>query len=435
VSAAVRTLGLAALIALAAPAALAQSLATLSADFVRVTGHGRHVVLVSALDPTGEPLGGLEQAFTAQVDGNPVGQLLAQSTRARYSANTVFLVADGALFSRDALPALQDAVRAAAGSLRAGDRLRVIGAGRARHAKEGGRDDLGRLAGSLDALADTETPLLYDALYEAARAASHRSAGEGAAIVLITRGADGGSEHTLLEVLALARTRERLTPVMVVLVGDEGAAAESDRLQRLASHTAGAFVRVTSPIDLPGALPPVLERALSRWLLTFDAPGWSSSAPAHRLAITAEQNGERRETSLEYASADVQPTAWWLSPWVWIVPIALLLGGGGALFATRRRQLGLLVHDGGEEDGNWYEILALPATVGAAAGNDLVLDGETVSRNHAVLERRGRTVELTDLNSENGTLVNGERISRRALADGDRVSFGPDVHLVYEARG
>ena len=57
-----------------------------------------------------------------------------------------------------------------------------------------------------------------------------------------------------------------------------------------------------------------------------------------------------------------------------------------------------------------------------------------VSRNHAVLERRGRNIELADLNSENGTLVNGERITRRVLAEGDRISLGDAVHLIFEAR-
>ena len=102
---------------------------------------------------------------------------------------------------------------------------------------------------------------------------------------------------------------------------------------------------------------------------------------------------------------------------------------------TRQRQRCLFVHDGDADDGVWYSVYALPATLGAAAGNDLVLADPQVSRNHAVLEGRGRNIELVDLNSENGTFVNGERISRRVLADGDRVALGPDVHLIYEARG
>ena len=92
------------------------------------------------------------------------------------------------------------------------------------------------------------------------------------------------------------------------------------------------------------------------------------------------------------------------------------------------------MHDGDGQDGTWYEVFRLPLRVGAAEGNDIVLADSLVSRNHAVFERRGRTIELVDLNSENGTLVNDERVARRVLADGDRVSLGPDVHLVFEAR-
>ncbi|MEO5989876.1 MAG: FHA domain-containing protein [Candidatus Eisenbacteria bacterium] len=38
------------------------------------------------------------------------------------------------------------------------------------------------------------------------------------------------------------------------------------------------------------------------------------------------------------------------------------------------------------------------------------------------------------MNSENGTLVNGERITRRVLAEGDRISLGDAVQLIFEAR-
>ena len=101
---------------------------------------------------------------------------------------------------------------------------------------------------------------------------------------------------------------------------------------------------------------------------------------------------------------------------------------------TRRRQMCLLVHDGDDQDGIWYEVFTLPVTLGGAEGNDIVFPESEVSRNHAVLERRGRNIELADLNSENGTLVNGERITRRVLAEGDRISLGDAVHLIFEAR-
>jgi pSer/pThr/pTyr-binding forkhead associated (FHA) protein len=68
-------------------------------------------------------------------------------------------------------------------------------------------------------------------------------------------------------------------------------------------------------------------------------------------------------------------------------------------------------------------------------GNDLVFPEGRVSRNHAVLERRGSAIELSDLNSENGTFVNGDRITRRRLAQGDRIRLGGSVELTFEGRG
>ena len=425
----------AAALLLAAATAHAQLMGTLSVDFVRADGRGRHVVFVSALDPSGQPVTDLEHACSAELDGRAVQDLVAQSTRARFKARSLAIVIDGTLLAKDTLPAVKDAVRAIARDLAPGDRIRVIGAGRKVRSKEASAGDAAALAASLGELADADTPLLYDALYDAARRESRRGGREGGAILLVTRGADGGSDRTLIEVLGLARTNRTLTPVMVTIVGDEGTAAEADRLQRLAAHPGGAYARVTSPVDLASELPPMLARALQRWVLTFTAAGWDPRAPRHRLEIVAAQGAERRQASFEYATADVLPPPWWRSPWWWIVPGALLLAAGAFLLAGRRRQHCLLVHEGGDEDGSWYEVLALSATLGAAAGNDVVFGDPMVSRNHAVLERRGRNIELVDLNSENGTFVNGERITRRVLVDGDRVSFGPDLHLVFETRG
>jgi FtsK/SpoIIIE family/FHA domain/zinc-ribbon domain len=57
----------------------------------------------------------------------------------------------------------------------------------------------------------------------------------------------------------------------------------------------------------------------------------------------------------------------------------------------------------------------------------VLIEADVVSRRHASLEADGAgEVTLVDLASTNGTFVNGTRISRRALQDGDLVSFGPD---------
>ncbi len=64
-------------------------------------------------------------------------------------------------------------------------------------------------------------------------------------------------------------------------------------------------------------------------------------------------------------------------------------------------------------------------TVGSHRSNDIVVDDTTVSRNHARIERRLGRFTLTDLDSTNGTTVNGKRIhAATLLKPGDEIRFG-----------
>jgi hypothetical protein len=63
--------------------------------------------------------------------------------------------------------------------------------------------------------------------------------------------------------------------------------------------------------------------------------------------------------------------------------------------------------------------------VGKLASSHLRLDDETVSRMHAVIEVTGPDeINIIDLGSTRGTLVNGERISKARLQSGDEIMFG-----------
>lgn len=64
-------------------------------------------------------------------------------------------------------------------------------------------------------------------------------------------------------------------------------------------------------------------------------------------------------------------------------------------------------------------------TIGRHPDNELPLSVDSVSRRHARLERVNEQWMISDLQSSNGTFVNGERISEaRALNDGDIITFG-----------
>ena len=67
--------------------------------------------------------------------------------------------------------------------------------------------------------------------------------------------------------------------------------------------------------------------------------------------------------------------------------------------------------------------------VGRSAEADLRLTDAGVSRRHAELEIADDTVDVVDLRSTNGTTVNGRRIDRARLHDGDRIGVGGTVLL------
>ncbi|MFT4542009.1 MAG: transcriptional regulator with GAF, ATPase, and Fis domain [Planctomycetota bacterium] len=62
-------------------------------------------------------------------------------------------------------------------------------------------------------------------------------------------------------------------------------------------------------------------------------------------------------------------------------------------------------------------------TVGRALDNDIRLANTRVSRHHSRIEARGDQAWVIDLGSANGTLVNGERVTRKLLAGGDEIQL------------
>lgn len=63
-------------------------------------------------------------------------------------------------------------------------------------------------------------------------------------------------------------------------------------------------------------------------------------------------------------------------------------------------------------------------SVGRSVDNEISLDLVALSRKHCMVFRQGKNVYVRDLDSTNGTFVNGERVKVRMLQDGDRVFLG-----------
>jgi pSer/pThr/pTyr-binding forkhead associated (FHA) protein len=78
-----------------------------------------------------------------------------------------------------------------------------------------------------------------------------------------------------------------------------------------------------------------------------------------------------------------------------------------------------------------HELTEPVITIGRAPENTLQLEDPSVSGRHAQLEQIGEDWQLTDLDSTNGTRVNGELIKTATLRRGDRIRLGK-LEACYE---
>jgi FHA domain len=88
------------------------------------------------------------------------------------------------------------------------------------------------------------------------------------------------------------------------------------------------------------------------------------------------------------------------------------------------RGAALVIRSGGGRAGESFPLEKDRMTVGRRPDSDIFLDDVTVSRDHAILVRRGSDYFLDDCGSLNGTYVNRRRIESHKLADGDELQIG-----------
>jgi pSer/pThr/pTyr-binding forkhead associated (FHA) protein len=91
-------------------------------------------------------------------------------------------------------------------------------------------------------------------------------------------------------------------------------------------------------------------------------------------------------------------------------------------------ELTLRVLDGADR-GRVFENLSTPLTIGREEGNTVQLNDERISRFHIKIQEDQGKLVLTDLESTNGTRVNGEDVQLRILQYGDVISIGRSVLL------
>jgi len=65
--------------------------------------------------------------------------------------------------------------------------------------------------------------------------------------------------------------------------------------------------------------------------------------------------------------------------------------------------------------------------IGRLDRSDILIDDSSVSREHAIIERKDGRFILEDLKSTNGSFINGEFVDVRVLNHGDKIRIGNTV--------
>jgi pSer/pThr/pTyr-binding forkhead associated (FHA) protein len=110
------------------------------------------------------------------------------------------------------------------------------------------------------------------------------------------------------------------------------------------------------------------------------------------------------------------------------------VSGTQVLSAEQARAAGLVreevtIYVGGQPN----RVARKVTTLGRSRDCDIVVPDPNVSRVHAEIRHEGLEYTLVDLGSTNGVEVNGKRVMRHTLRDGDQVSLG-GAEIVVERR-
>ena len=262
---------------------------------------------------------------------------------------------------------------------------------------------------AIDALAVNQEPAptrVLDGLYRAVEMIRRKQADlpRRSLVIVFSDGNDGGSEHSLEQIVEYAKGGPLEPRVLIFPVGYATGFGESgmESLRRIAEGTTAEFVRAEPerpPTEFYGAV-------------------WKQMMKSYVVRFRSNLDGEnhRVEVSVDGAAKDASHGA--LRP---RRRRSLALAGGRIRHGARRwaarrpgfssRRAGRLAFQSGAQRGKKVSLRRGLNRIGQQEDGEVVLPFDTVSRRHAEIEvSKGGRVLIRDLDSTNGTWVNDKRV-------------------------
>ena len=186
------------------------------------------------------------------------------------------------------------------------------------------------------------------------------------------------------------RVAEQVEMLRTLQTASDAAVARSRELEADLRAAEESITRLESQLRSRNARVSELEKANQQWRHTLEESHGAHVATDTHLGLHEAARAEAEEG----AGASAPPEG-----------------------ATR-----LLIRSDGERE--VVHVLGRKTSVGRTPDNDLQIDAKYVSRHHAVILAGPAHTIIEDLNSTNGVLVNGRRVGREMLKDGDQVTIG-----------
>jgi VWFA-related protein len=241
-------------------------------------------------------------------------------------------------------------------------------------------------------------------------------------VVLFSDGKDDGSDRSRAEVIRASQGKGEDSHVIIFSIGYARFGGTGlEEMRQLAEGTGGDFLEAASIVHLKDFFDLIAVQMERSYLVSFPA---AMDGVNHELRVTVGRQSGSREALYPEISGPIWP---WLAGVAGVVVIGLIV----LLVMKKGGSAGKLSIVSGPSAGQVVALSKGKTRIGALEDNDIVLAGTTVSRYHAEIVTRRRSIEISDLNSKNGTRINGRPVDRSPVESGDKISVA-DVEMIFE---